>query len=61
MLVYTSVPVDNHCKTHGVGNSTPGLAVYVIFIIPMWLENHILVIHLQKIYGTSVVRKSYPS
>ena len=48
-----------HCGTGGVCFSTPGLAIYVRYIVPLRLENHSLVIHLCEIYCTSAVGKSY--
>ena len=41
--------------------SYPKLSIYVRYIVPLWLENHTLVIHLCDIYYTPVVRKLYPS
>ena len=35
--------------------------IYVRYIVPLWLENHTLVIHLHKIYCTPAVGKTYPS
>ena len=29
-----------HCGTHGVCFSYPGLAIYVIHFVRLWLENH---------------------
>ena len=43
----------SHCKTNGAGNSYPGLAVYVRHIVPLWLENHTMVIHLCEVCGTT--------
>ena len=31
----------SHCGTHGVCFSYPGLAIYVIYFVPLWLENHL--------------------
>ena len=32
--------LKHHCGTHGVCFSYPGLAIYVIYFVPLWLENH---------------------
>ena len=50
-----------HCGTHGAWKSYPGLAIYVIYFVPLWLESHNWVIHLWEIFCTSAVGKSYLS
>ena len=57
-LVHT-INTNHHCGTHEVWKSYPGLAFYVRYFVPLWLENHILVIHLHDIYCTPAVGKSY--
>src|SRR6266446_3473104 len=49
----------SHCGTGGVCFSTPLLAIYVRYIVPLQLENHTFVIHLCDIYSTPAVGKLY--
>ena len=43
-----------HCKTHEVGNSAPGLAIYMRYFVPLWLENHPFIISLINLLKTYI-------
>ena len=54
-------PFDNTVRPMGSEKSYSGSAIYVGYIVPLWLEIYILVIHLCEIYCTLAVGKSYLS
>ena len=48
-----------HCGIQGAWKSYPGLAIYMRYFVPLWLESHSWIIHLWEIFCTSAVGKSY--